>query len=162
MQYVRAHPPTFPSLHLRHSSFSNPSVVLPTSQLILQPFFRFSYVTGSSLTSPGEPHMAAFIYVTGEITILYVIITIILSKFSSYGSISPFCDHRSSSTYTRQTSPCNEIVECIWHAQSFEGGEIILILYFLSLDQIERTRRNNPILIFQVLLWPDRRHPGQI
>ena len=39
--YVTAHSP-------------NPSVALPTSQLILQPFFRFSYVTGSSLTSPGE------------------------------------------------------------------------------------------------------------
>ena len=61
---------TFPSLHLRHSSFSNPSVVLPTSQLfhqpfrcfstsqfILQPFFRFSYVTGSSVTSSGETPM---------------------------------------------------------------------------------------------------------
>ena len=35
---------TLPSLYLRHSSFS-------------QPFFRFSYVTGSSLTSPGEPPM---------------------------------------------------------------------------------------------------------
>ena len=34
---------------LRHSSLSNPSVALPTSQLILQPFFLFSYVTGSSL-----------------------------------------------------------------------------------------------------------------
>ena len=32
---------SFPSLHLRHSSFSNPSVALPTSQLILQPFSRF-------------------------------------------------------------------------------------------------------------------------
>ena len=41
----------------RHSSFSNPSVAPPTWQLILQPFFRFSYVTGSSLTSPGEPPM---------------------------------------------------------------------------------------------------------
>ena len=40
----RAHSPTFPSLHLRHSSFSNPSVALPTSQLILQPFRRFTYV----------------------------------------------------------------------------------------------------------------------
>ena len=62
--------PTFPSLHLRRNSFSNPSVALPTSRLILQPFrcftcvtallqtfFRFSYVTGSSLrpTLPGEP-----------------------------------------------------------------------------------------------------------
>ena len=55
--YLSVTSPTFPSLHLRHSSFSNPSVALPTSQLILQPFFRFSYVTGSSLTSPGEPPM---------------------------------------------------------------------------------------------------------
>ena len=38
-------------------SFSNPSVASPTSQLILQPFCRFSYVTGFSLTSPGEPPM---------------------------------------------------------------------------------------------------------
>ena len=65
-----AYSPTFPSLHLRHSSFSNtsvalptlqlilqPSVALPTSPLILKPFFRFSYVTGSSLTSLGEPPM---------------------------------------------------------------------------------------------------------
>ena len=70
-ELCRAHSPTLPSLHLRHSSFSNssvaylrhrsfsnPSVASPTSQLILQPFFRFFYVTGSSLTSPGEPPMS--------------------------------------------------------------------------------------------------------
>ena len=44
-------------LYLRHSSFSNPSVPSPTSQFILQPLFRFSYVTSSSLNSPGEPPM---------------------------------------------------------------------------------------------------------
>ena len=44
----RAHSPTFPSLHLRHSLFSNPSVVLSTSQLILQPFRCFTYVTAHS------------------------------------------------------------------------------------------------------------------
>ena len=55
--YVTAHSPTLPSLHLRHSSFSNLFVASPTSQLILQSFFRFSYVTGSSLTLPGEPPM---------------------------------------------------------------------------------------------------------
>ena len=44
-----AHSPTFPSLHLRHNSFSNP---LSISQFILHPFFRFSYVTSSSLNSP--------------------------------------------------------------------------------------------------------------
>ena len=43
-----AHSPTFPSRHLHHSSFSNPSVALPTSQLILQPFRRFTYVTAHS------------------------------------------------------------------------------------------------------------------
>ena len=39
---------------------SNPtwlSVTLPTLQLILQPFFRLSYVTGFSLMSLGEPPM---------------------------------------------------------------------------------------------------------
>ena len=40
-----AHSPTFPSLHLRRNSFSNPSVALPTSQLILQPSRCFIYVT---------------------------------------------------------------------------------------------------------------------
>ena len=91
--YITAHSPTLLSLllphriftyvtwrdahalHLRHSSFSNPSFASPTSQdfhlrhlasrpctsptsqLILQPFFRFSYLTGFSLTSPGETPM---------------------------------------------------------------------------------------------------------
>ena len=45
-------------MYLRHSSFSNPSVASPTSQFILQPFFRFCYVTSSSLNSPGEPPLA--------------------------------------------------------------------------------------------------------
>ena len=63
-----AHSPIFLSLHLHHSSFSNPSTALPTSQLILnpsivsptsqfilQPFFRFSYVTSSSLNWAHSP-----------------------------------------------------------------------------------------------------------
>ena len=37
-----AHSPTLPSLYLRHSSFSNPSVASPTSQLILLPSFTSS------------------------------------------------------------------------------------------------------------------------
>ena len=57
--YVTAHSPTLPSIYLRHNSFSNPSVASPMSQLILQPFFRLSYVTGFSLTSPGEPPMSS-------------------------------------------------------------------------------------------------------
>ena len=75
--YVTAHSPNFPSLHLRpnsfsnpsvvylhHSSFSYPSIVSPTSQFILQPFFRFSYVTSSSLNSPGEPPMCPLVCVS--------------------------------------------------------------------------------------------------
>ena len=54
LTYVTVHSPTLPLLYLCHSSISNPFVALPTSQLILQPVFCFSYVTGSSLTSPGE------------------------------------------------------------------------------------------------------------
>ena len=42
----------FPSLNLRHSSFSNPSVALPTSQLIPQPFCCLTYVTAHSPTLP--------------------------------------------------------------------------------------------------------------
>ena len=45
-----AHSPSFPSLHLRHSSFSNPSLASPASQLILQPFRCFTYVTAHSPT----------------------------------------------------------------------------------------------------------------
>ena len=41
-------------VHLVYGDTEDPS---PTSQLILQPLFRFSYVTGSSLTSTGEPPM---------------------------------------------------------------------------------------------------------
>ena len=55
--YITTHSPTLPSLYLRHRSFSNPSVASPTSQLILQPFFRFSYVTSSSHNTHGEPPM---------------------------------------------------------------------------------------------------------
>ena len=40
-----AHSPTVLSLHLRHNSFANPSVALPTSQLILQRFRCFTYIT---------------------------------------------------------------------------------------------------------------------
>ena len=48
--HVTAHSSTLPLLLLRHSSFSNPSVALPTSQLILKSFHCFSYVTAHSPT----------------------------------------------------------------------------------------------------------------
>ena len=66
-----AHSSSFQSLHLCHSSFYNPSLALPTPQLILQPFCCFTYVTAHSptllllllrhkiftYTAPGEPSM---------------------------------------------------------------------------------------------------------
>ena len=62
--YVTAHYPTLPLLHLRYSSFFNPSFASPMSQalhlihlvscpwaeLILQPFHHFTYVTTHSPT----------------------------------------------------------------------------------------------------------------
>ena len=56
--YVTSHSPTLPSLYLRHSSFSNPSVVSPTSQFILQPIFRFSYITNSSYVTWRTAHVS--------------------------------------------------------------------------------------------------------
>ena len=50
--HSKAHFPTIPSLHLRHSSFSNPSAASSTPQLILQPFRRFIYATAHSPTLP--------------------------------------------------------------------------------------------------------------
>ena len=46
----RGHSPNFPSLHLRHSLFSNLSISLPTPQHILQPFRCFTNVTAHSRT----------------------------------------------------------------------------------------------------------------
>ena len=51
-----AHSPIFPSLYLRRSSFSNPSVALPTSHLILQALplllLRHSSFSNTSFASP--------------------------------------------------------------------------------------------------------------
>ena len=67
--YVTAHShsQSFLSLHLRHSSFSNPSLALPTSQLFLQRFRCFTYVTAHSptLLSLLLRHRI-FTYVTGR------------------------------------------------------------------------------------------------
>ena len=50
--HSRAHSPTSPWLHLCYNSFSNPSVALHTSQIILQPSCCFTYVTVHSPTLP--------------------------------------------------------------------------------------------------------------
>ena len=61
---------TLTSLHLGHSS-SVPSDALPTSQLILQPFHRFTYIIGTSPTSQLilQP-FRRFIYATAHSTTL--------------------------------------------------------------------------------------------
>ena len=80
--YITAHSPNLPLLHLRHSSFSNPSfasltsqalhlchssfsnpsAALPTSQLNIQPFRCFAYVIGTSPTS--QVILQSFLYFT--------------------------------------------------------------------------------------------------
>ena len=86
--YVTAHFPTLPLLHQRHSSFSNPSfasptsyelfsfsnlsVTSPTTQIILQPFRRFTYVTAHSPTLPllhlghRKPYNPSFAFSTSQ------------------------------------------------------------------------------------------------
>ena len=57
------------SLHLHHSLFSNPSATLPTSQLILQPFRCFNYVTVHSPTLLSLLlHHRLFTYITWRAT----------------------------------------------------------------------------------------------
>ena len=51
------HSPTLLLLHQHHSSFSNPSISSPMSQVILQPFQCFTYFTSTSPTSHDEPPM---------------------------------------------------------------------------------------------------------
>ena len=55
--YATAHSPTLRPLHLRYSPFYNPSAASPTTQVILQHFRCFTYVAGTSRTSPGESPM---------------------------------------------------------------------------------------------------------
>ena len=62
--FVTAHSPTLLLLHLRHSSFTKP--------------FLSSYVTGSSLTSPGEPPM----YFSSNALLLILIIFVIMDCLS--------------------------------------------------------------------------------
>ena len=105
----RTHSPTFPSLHLRHNSFSNLSVALPTSQLILKPFRCFTYVkahfptllslplhTGSSLMSPGEPPMV-IIRTAQYLTYSKILQTLIVTGKDRVGKfvtcyLQPYCN----------------------------------------------------------------------
>ena len=80
--YVTIHSPTLPSLYLRHSSYSNPSVASPMSQLILQLFFCFSYVTSSSLNSPDEPPMINYCYTIFKIKRNAVLVSINIYKLA--------------------------------------------------------------------------------
>ena len=68
MTQVITNSPTLPLLYLRLSSFSNPSVASPTSQFILQPFFRsFSNLSVALLTSQLIPQpFGCFTYVTAH------------------------------------------------------------------------------------------------
>ena len=125
-----AHSPTIPSLHLRHSSFSNPSdalptsqlicsfsnhsVTSPTSQLILQPLFRFSYVTGSSHTSPGELPMSA----TNSwiVTVIHAHSPTIPSLHLSHSSFSnpSFASSTSLGLYLRHLVSCPCLLKNPW------------------------------------------------
>ena len=60
-----------PPIYLHHSSFYNPSFASPTSQLILQPFRRFTYITAHSTTLPLlQLRHRHFTYVTAHSPVL--------------------------------------------------------------------------------------------
>ena len=94
-----------PSLYLRHSSFSNPSVAWPTSQFNLKPFFRFSYVTVSSLMSPGEPPIPATPRRSDNVTILGRVTRLLLGQVAVRGATVAQCHQFSNlrSIYTNRS-----------------------------------------------------------
>ena len=73
VEWAEPHSPTLTLLPLRHSSFTNPSAALRTSQLILQPFRCFTCVTGTSPTSPGDPPMITINTIFWLFSIVYFI-----------------------------------------------------------------------------------------
>ena len=85
----RANSPTFPSLHLRHNSFSNPSVALPTSQLILQPFHRFTYATVHSWAELNLQPFHHFTFVTTHSPTLPLLMKSVCEQ-SSFSKLSHF------------------------------------------------------------------------
>ena len=95
--YSKAHSLTFSSLYLRHSSFSNPSVALTTSQLILQSFRCFTYVTAhfSTILSLLLRHRL-FTYVTWraahDINELYYTVRVQLIEHLSFIIFGPYCN----------------------------------------------------------------------
>ena len=57
--------PTLTLLHLLHSSVSTPPIASPMSQLILQPFQCFPYITGTSPMSSGDlPMLGSWVHVS--------------------------------------------------------------------------------------------------
>ena len=113
------HSSTLTSLHLRHSSFSNPSAALPTSQLILQPFRCFTYIIGTSPTSQLilQPY-CCFTYITAHSTALPLLHLChsSLSNPSAASSIhhSSFCSHSIASP-TSQALHVLHLVSCPWY-----------------------------------------------
>ena len=106
--YVTAHSPTFLSLHLRQSSFSNLSVTSSTSQLILQPFRRFTYVTAHSpilsllyLCHSSFPN-PSFAFPTSRALHLYHLV-------AAHAQQSPWC-YLDSNLGPQQGSTCHLIV----------------------------------------------------
>ena len=91
MTQALPHSPTLTSLHVRYSSFSNPSTALPTSQLILQLFRCFTYVICTSPTSQLilQP-FCRFTQVTAHSTVLLLLHYIICTSPTSQLIFQPF------------------------------------------------------------------------
>ena len=101
-------------------------VIPHSSQLILQPFFRFSYVTGSSITSPGQPPI--WIRIGEEIMKTLKCTTCLVTiSFESYFGWSLECQY----VNTKMIRRTRHLSESFWtchnfssHTCDFEGKEI--------------------------------------
>ena len=151
-----AHSPIFPSLHLRHSSFSNPSVALPKSQFFLQPFFRFSYVTGSSLTSPGDlPYIIKINY--HEFTNITILPKFTLSCICPHHLINK-CNHEFRD-YSFELA-CSIRIHCLVDSECFVTMNKIEVKILLLYRVIQILPRQQTA-VARGLAWPARRFTGR-
>ena len=122
--YLTAHSPTLPLLHLRHSSFSNPSVTsptsqlfcsasvaLPTSHLILQSFRCFTYVTAHFQTLPSL-HLRHSSFSNASVALPTT--QLILQSFRRFG---PIC--HSSFSNLSVTSPTSQLIIQRFHSFTY-------------------------------------------
>ena len=165
---VTTHSPTLPSFYLRHSSLSNPSVASPTSQFILQPFFRFSYVTSSSLNSPGEPPMNDLWYRHALKPILLLLnstsVITFVKKCARASCIVPYVPLHISSTDVTSSAKTDVLRILVWSQPTLVRGIVrsnsASFMYFCVRLYVCVSSNANPLhyYVLRIARYADRWH----